>query len=50
MTNGVTDAVINKLIDREKQVLQLLIEEPGYTIPQMAKKIFDSMRAFETAC
>ena len=34
-TNGVTGEVT----DRERQVLQLLIEDPGYTMPQLAEKM-----------
>ena len=35
VTNGVTGEVT----DRERQVLQLLIEDPGYTMPQLAEKM-----------
>ena len=35
MTNGVTDNVT----DRERQLLQLIIEDPGYTMPQLAERM-----------
>ena len=39
----VTDRVTNKVTDqyseKEKQLLQLLVEDPGYTMPQLAEKM-----------
>ena len=29
----------DKVTNRERQVLQLLIEDPGYTMPQLAEKM-----------
>ena len=45
VTNGVTGEVINNLTNREKQVLQLLIEDPGYTMPEMAEKMTVSRKS-----
>ena len=39
VTNGVTGEVTNNVTDRERQLLQLLIEDPGYTMPQLAEKM-----------
>lgn len=39
VTNGVTGEVTDNVTDREKQALQLLIEDPGYTMPQLAEKM-----------
>ena len=39
VTNRVTGEGTDKVTDREKQVLQLLIEDPGYTMPQLAQKM-----------
>lgn len=36
---GVTGEVTDKVTDRERQVLQFLIEDPGYTMPQLAEKM-----------
>ena len=38
MTNAVTGEVTDNVTDRGRQVLQLLIEDPGYTMPQLAEK------------
>ena len=35
----VTDRVTDKVTDKEHQVLQMLYEDPGYTMPQLAEMI-----------
>ena len=35
----VTNRVTDEVTDRERQVLQLLIEDPGYTMPQLAERM-----------
>jgi len=39
VTDKVTNGVTGEVTDRERQVLQLLIEDPGYTMPQLAEKM-----------
>lgn len=39
VTNGVTGKVTREVTDREMQILQLLTEDPGYTMPQLAEKM-----------
>ena len=43
VSNGVTDKVpdwvSDKVTDREKQLLKLLTEDPGYTKPVLAEKM-----------
>ena len=37
VTNGVTGEVTSNITERERQLLQLLDEDPGYTMPQLVK-------------
>ena len=39
MTDRVPDGVSDKVSDREKQLLMLLTEDPGYTKPVLAEKM-----------
>lgn len=39
VTNQVTGEVTDNVTDRERQLLHLLIEDPGYTMPQLAVKM-----------
>lgn len=39
VTEKVTDRVTEKVTDREKQLLSLLREDPGYTTDQLAKNL-----------
>lgn len=39
VSNGVSDKVTDKVTDREKQLLMLLAEDPGYTKPVLAEKM-----------
>jgi ATP-dependent DNA helicase RecG len=39
VTDKVTDRVSEKVTDREKQLLMLLTEDPGYTMPVLAEKM-----------
>ncbi|MGI6736022.1 MAG: ATP-binding protein [Anaerovoracaceae bacterium] len=39
VTDQVTSEVTDQLSEREKKVLSLLLEDPGYTMPQLADKI-----------
>ena len=35
----VTDRVIDKVTDEERTLLSLLVEDPGYTMPQLSEKM-----------
>lgn len=39
VTNGVTGEVTSNVTERERQLLQLIDEDPGYTMPQLAEKM-----------
>ena len=39
VTDKVTDKVTVNLTDREQELLILLAEDPGYTMPQLAEKM-----------
>lgn len=39
MTDRLSEKLSDKLSDKEKRTLELLIEDPGYTSPQIADKL-----------
>ena len=45
VTDGVPDRVPDKVTEREKQLLMLLAEDPGYTKPMLAEKMAVSRKS-----
>ena len=45
VTDGVSDRVPDKVTEREKQLLMLLAEDPGYTKPMLAEKMAVSRKS-----
>ena len=43
-----TDGVTEKVTDKEIKVLELLSEDPGYTMPQLAQKMSVSRKTITT--
>ena len=43
-----TDRVTEKVTDKEIKVLELLSEDPGYTMPQLAEKMSVSRKTITT--
>ena len=39
VTDNVTDKVTDNVTDRERQIIELIYEDPGYTTSQLAEKL-----------